>query len=829
MPLPQALPFPLSHRFLLLLCFSSTLAAAARGMPSTMVSAAPPNLFPGPSPDALALLAFKSTVGDPSGALASWNDSLPFCSWRGVACGRRHRQRVVALGLRGLGLAGPVPPPLANLTFLRHLHLGENTFRGRIPPELGRLFRLQYLNLSLNSITGEIPTNLSHCTNLRTLSLRSNEIEGKIPGWVGSLPQLSILALTYNRLTGPIPPSLANLSTSLRGLGLFGNDLVGNIPVELGRMANLQLLDVGFNRLSGRVPPSVYNLSSLTVLIVAANQLSGTLPPDIGQALPRLQSLLFYKNLFHGPIPSSFPNATELRQLELGENQFGGAIPPNLGGLPHLSVLVLQRNRLEGGEVDDWAFLTSLTNCSHLRVLQLDVNNIRGTLPTSVANMSTELEVLSMGFNNLSGRIPPGIGNLISLTALDAEVCQLSGDIPETVGSLRALRKLVLDGNNLSGQIPTALGNLTLLTDLLLNFNELRGSIPTSFEHLSALQLLDLSYNQLSGNIPREVVGLSSLSLYLNLSHNSLSGSLPAEVGSLKNLVELDVSENRLSGEIPSSVGECQVLQYLHMQGNLFQGTIPPSLNSRALMVMDLSRNNLSGPIPKFLAGMQLQFLNLSFNSFQGQVPSEGVFRNLSSISIAGNRGLCGGDPVLKLPDCPVLQTPRSRRRHMPKALVTVVVAVPALCVALITLCYLFGKRCWKHHPSHKSSPPAASPFDHYEKVSYGELLKATDGFSPENVLGVGSFGSVYKGVLGPEEKAVAVKVLDLGRHGASKSFTAECQALRNVRHRNLAKVLTSCSGIDFKGDDFKAMVFEFMENGSLEEWLHPGTTGSSD
>jgi hypothetical protein len=49
----------------------------------------------------------------------------------------------------------------------------------------------------------------------------------------------------------------------------------------------------------------------------------------------------------------------------------------------------------------------------------------------------------------------------------------------------------------------------------------------------------------------------------------------------------------------------------------------------------------------------------------------------------------------------------------------------------------------------------------------------------------------------------------------------AECAALINIRHRNLVKVLTACSGIDFQGNDFKALVYEFMVNGSLEEWLH--------
>lgn len=45
---------------------------------------------------------------------------------------------------------------------------------------------------------------------------------------------------------------------------------------------------------------------------------------------------------------------------------------------------------------------------------------------------------------------------------------------------------------------------------------------------------------------------------------------------------------------------------------------------------------------------------------------------------------------------------------------------------------------------------------------------------------------------------------------------------MRNIRHCNLVKIITSCSSIDSKGGDFKALVFAFMPNGSLDSWLHP-------
>ncbi|CAN0924046.1 Probable LRR receptor-like serine/threonine-protein kinase At3g47570 [Linum grandiflorum] len=82
-------------------------------------------------------------------------------------------------------------------------------------------------------------------------------------------------------------------------------------------------------------------------------------------------------------------------------------------------------------------------------------------------------------------------------------------------------------------------------------------------------------------------------------------------------------------------------------------------------------------------------------------------------------------------------------------------------------------------------------------------------------MIGVGSFGFVYKGVLieNSIETNIAVKVFNL----------EQCEALKNIRHRNLVRIITVCSSDDYEGKDFKALIYEFLANGSLEEWLHLG------
>ncbi|KAK4717879.1 hypothetical protein R3W88_016217 [Solanum pinnatisectum] len=101
------------------------------------------------------------------------------------------------------------------------------------------------------------------------------------------------------------------------------------------------------------------------------------------------------------------------------------------------------------------------------------------------------------------------------------------------------------------------------------------------------------------------------------------------------------------------------------------------------------------------------------------------------------------------------------------------------------------------------------------ERTSYYELEEATEGFNETNLLGNGSFNMVYKGIL-KDGIIFAAKVFNVLLEGAFKSFDKECEILRNLRHRNLTKVITSCSNLDFK-----ALVLEYMPNGTLDKWLY--------
>ncbi|KAJ9541198.1 hypothetical protein OSB04_027704 [Centaurea solstitialis] len=763
-----------------------------------------------------ALLEIKSKITiDPQGVLESWNDSIPLCMWQGVTCGRRH-QRVTGLNLRDNSLVGSLSPYIGNLSFLRYMNFSNNQLHGSIPPEISSLSRLEVLFLQKNSFTGEIPVNISSCSKLSVISLSINMLSGKIPKSFSSMLMLKWLDLSKNKLTGGIPPSIGNL-TSLKKLDLRSCPLGGVIPDSFNRLKNLQHISLEENGLHGPIPSFLFNLSKLEVVSILKNQLIGSLPSNLCLSQPHLRILLLDFNYFSGSFPPSISNCSKLEMFQANDNFFKGEVNIDFGELQNLRSLVIGGGLLgtHGPHLGGMKYFDSLSNCSNLESLDILEVDLRRGIPDSLGNL-TKLSVLALQSCYMVGGLPSCIGNLFSLTALSLSGNNFTGMIPESIGKLQNMGLLILERNSFSGIIPRSIGNMSSLTEVYLGINKLEGTIPSTIGKCKSLLDLSLSENKLRGSVPKELFQLSSLSIGVDLSRNNLSGVLPKEIGSLKNIGILDLSDNRLSGELPSGFSSYVSLQTLNLSGNFFHGSMPMSLSSlKGLEYVDVSRNNFSGHIPTYLQQLALKQLDLSYNNFEGEVYVKGVFANASAIFVVGNPRLCGGVPELHLPTCRITTSRKLSLR------VVVAISLSSTVVGLALLSLVLFHCCRQ-----KREKPADSLLtESFEKISYGRLFKATEGFSAANLIGTGGFGSVYKGILDESGLTVAIKVLNLQHRGGSRSFMAECEALRNIRHRNLVKVITSCSSIDFQGNDFKALVYDFMQNGSLDTWLHSSTT----
>ncbi|KAI3809453.1 hypothetical protein L1987_25428 [Smallanthus sonchifolius] len=168
-----------------------------------------------------------------------------------------------------------------------------------------------------------------------------------------------------------------------------------------------------------------------------------------------------------------------------------------------------------------------------------------------------------------------------------------------------------------------------------------------------------------------------------------------------------------------------------------------------------------------------------------------GVFTNASAFSILGNSKLCGGIVELGLPKC------KEIKKHKNKTFPVFVIAILIASTLFIIICLAYA---WCNKKN-KNQPYQPSMSERFFKVSYNQLLKATNGFSKANLIGNGGFSSVYKGILYEyADKLVAIKVLHLQNRGAERSFMRECEAWQNIRHRNLLKIITafSTSALDY-------------------------------
>ncbi|GLJ09759.1 hypothetical protein SUGI_0115400 [Cryptomeria japonica] len=556
-------------------------------------------------------------------------------------------------------------------------------------------------------------------------------------------------------------------------------------------LSQLRVLYLHLNHLTGEIASSLSNCTSLEIMSVAENHLSGEIPTKLFSKTIHLTNLYMGGNNFSGRIPVSLFNCSQLQFLVLPNNQLSGIVPTELGNLRALRALSLWSNQFVSGSTTSLPFLTALINCSFLTQIDCDDNHFTGLIPSSVGHLSTHLEILNLGYNRIRREFPPQIGYLTNLTLLSLNINLLTGVIPSAIGKLQRLERLFLGFNNSQGNIPTEIGQLKNLGVLSLSHNNISGKIPDSLSYLQQIRYLYLDTNELTGTIPSGLGDCRKLEA-LDLSSNKLHGRIPPQVAVLPNLLfRFNLFSNFLEGPLPAELSP-----------------IPDSLEKlKNLKDLDFSSNNLSGRIPLTLEKLTaLQHLNLSINQLSGEVPKHGVFKKLYVTSFTRNLGLCG--PWVMLPPC---AAPKHQSlRYLQTVLIPIGTGVFVICCVVM----FFMWRCYCKTRSVTLKPFEVGP----QKVSFQELLAATDGFNEANLLRVGSFGKVFKGVL-QDGTMVAIKVLNILDEYARKSFDRECNILRRVR----LKIITSYLDLDVK-----ALIFPLVPNGSLDIFLYPAGEQSS-
>ena len=552
--------------------------------------------------------------------------------------------------LTDLGLTGPFPTDLVQLTNLEGLFVNFNKFNGTMPSEIGLLTNMQDLYLYENDLTGQIPTEIGKLSLLRTLAMASNEFGGTLPTELNLLTNIQTMAIQRDEenpqgegIGGPLP-SFSGL-TEVTELYLSHQKLSGTIPSDfLSSAPSTEAIRVALenNALTGGVPASLSSLTRMS-LMLQDNQIS-SIPDGFCSDIP---------DWFGGDVgtlgcdaflcqPHSYASTGRKTSTEecaacdsaqfYGATTCGGATPG--GGVPGSprEILVNFYNVMGGKfwkQDDDW-LEPSVNMCSWYGVecnsnneisgIKLMNNGVIGTVPTDIFSI-TSLTRIYLNSNSIDFNFQ-GIGNAVNLDSLDLTHTDLS-----SLSGVEGLAK-------------------TKLRDLKLSSNDIKGEIPSGLFGIASLEHLDLSHNKFLGSLPSEVGLLTNLKT-LQCYGNDLNGEIPNEIGKLSNLFELALAENNFSGTLPTVLDSMTALETL----SLHQTTSPNGLsgpllsfrNLTRLTVLELNSNSLTGAPPadllKFIErGSERVEINLSDNSLTGVVPGAWAERfSELELDITGN------------------------------------------------------------------------------------------------------------------------------------------------------------------------------------------------
>jgi len=667
------------------------------------------------------------------------------------------------------------------------LNASNNSFAGQIPTFFCNISpSLVVLDYSYNQFSGTVPLELGNCSVLKVLKAGHNNLNGTLPNELFNATLLEYLSLPNNNLQGVLDGAHIINVRNLATLDLGCNKFIGHIPDYIGQLKGLAELHLGNNNMSGQLPSSLGCCTNLTTIDLKSNNFSGELTKVNFSNLPNLKILDLMRNNFSGKIPESIYSSQELTALRLSSNNFHGQLSKGLGNLKSLSFLSLTGNSF-----------TNLTNAlqilkssKNLTTLLIGNNFMQETITDDDGIDGFEkLQVLSLSECSLLGKIPHWLSKLGNLEMLFLHNNQLTGTIPDWISSLNFLFYVDISNNNLTGKIPTALTDMPMLKS------------EKTAAHLDPRVFdlpiyVDTSFQYRKANAFRKV---------LNLGNNNFIGVIPPETGILKELLSFNLSFNKLYGDIPQLI-----------------------CNLTNLMVLDLSSNHLTGRIPAALNNLHfLSKFNVSFNDLEGPVLTTGQLSTFTNSSFGGNPKLCG--PML-IHQCSSAGPPlASKKQHSKIAIFVLAFSVVfgslAILLLLARVLILFRGQTLSTNHSDIETLSFNSNSEHSlvmmlgsrdeNKLTFTDIVKATNNFGKENIIRCGGNGLVFKAEL-PDGSKLAIKKLNGEMCLMEREFTAEVEALSMAQHENLVPLWGCC----IYGNS-RFLIYSFMENGSLDDWLH--------
>ncbi|CAA7402430.1 unnamed protein product [Spirodela intermedia] len=757
-PAPAVFRPPRLHRAALLLLYAAALSCFLQGLGSHAQT------LPSEEVNALRQAATKLKIPP-----TLWNFSVNPCfRWLREAKGALSHNvtcdcnattnvcHVVSIEIKGYNLTGVLPEEFGNLTSLFFIDLSRNYIDGSLPAANWTLLPLRNLSLLGNRISGAIPEEIGNITPLQSLVLENNMIQGPIPRGLGKLINIERLFLSANNFTGELPEALSRL-TNLTDFRIDGTEISGKIPSWIGNWTKLRRFDMQGTSMEGPFPPEFSLLEGIAELRVSDLKKSdGSFPPL--EKMLGMQQLVLRNCSISGMIPDYIGNMTGLKALDLSFNNLTGEIPNDLEKLQSL----------------DYLFLTS--------------NQLNGSLPTWIKGSKENVDVSYNSFTNTESA--PSDCNQDRRNYVASFSSTQSNSIPSCLR-----RDLPCDGKAKNYEIFINCGGSSVVLDGVQYEADTSSGGASKFLRADSGKWACSSTGNFIGESKAPYVAentsmltMPNAALYSSARLNPLSlkyYGLCLQKGNYT--VRLHFAEIVLTDDQTfAGVGR-----------RVFDISIQGEKVLRDFNIVEAANGTGKAIIMNFTALVEASTLEIHFEwSGKGTnaIPERGVYGPLiSAIGVTPN-----------------FEPEKDKDDKLPVGVVIGIVIASTVLVMLLILALLWfflrRKEIEKNELKGLELPTGS--------FSLKQIKAATRNFHPDNKIGEGGFGPVYKGVL-PDGSMIAVKQLSSKSKQGNREFVTEIGMISGLQHPHLVRLYGCC----IEGNQL-LLIYEYMENNSLARAL---------
>ncbi|KAH9779299.1 putative leucine-rich repeat receptor-like serine/threonine-protein kinase [Citrus sinensis] len=605
----------------------------------------------------------------------------------------------------------------------------------------------------------------------------------------------------------------------------FENAVTCNCSFSNGTICHVVSISLLVNRLTGPIPRAFANISTLTSLAIEYNHFSGVLPPELGN-LPRLERIVIQASGLVGPIPSGIASLSKLTDLRISDLNGTEAPFPPLDKMKKMKTLILRSCNISGKLPDYLGLMTSL------KVLDVSFNKLNGAIPSTFMGL-LDVDYIYLTGNLLTGTIPPWM--LQKGDRVDLSYNNFTAGSSETSCQYRSVNLFASSskGNNSTGIVSCLRSFRCPKTYYSVHINcggkQVTVDGNTTFE------------DDTDEAGPSRFAFRGSNNWAFSNTGHFLDDDRPADTYIQTNTSILLMNDSQLYTRARISpisltyygfcLGNGNYTASLHFAEIMFTNDKTYSSFGRRifdvyiqgkLVLKDFNIEDEAGgigkaivrKIPVVVTNSTIEIHLYWAGKGTTGVPVRGVYGPLIS-AISLNPGsthigdVCNAYVSLQADFIPPSENGSSSSISA-GTVVGIVAATTFVIILLVGI--LWWKGCFR--PEHTLEQELKGVDLLTGSFTLRQIKAATNNFAPDNKIGEGGFGPVYKGHMA-DGTVVAVKQLSSKSKQGNREFVNEIGMISALQHPNLVKLHGCC----IEGNQL-LLIYEYMENNSLARAL---------